>query len=672
MPTVRTWAYRALVFLSSFLLFEIELIAAKLLLPRFGSSASVWSTSLVFFQGALLLGYLLAARVTRTHGWRWQHLLVVALPALALPLHLPQLHFEPVLAVGATLAVAVGLPFVALSTTSVVLQRWLHDSGLERAKDPVFLYGLSNGGALLALLSYPTLVEPALDLHAQLWLWYAGYGLFVLLHLLCVPPRVTEAPSPAATVDPAAPREEGRSTRWAWLLLPAAGNALLMAATNALTSDATVPLLWVLPLSVYLVTLILCFAPWPLHPRLQDGLSLLALGVAVAGMLMMRGRTHFELGAVFTHDAFLLVGCLLVFAAVSRLRPTSVNERGAYFFAQSLGGFLGSAVVGLLLPALGAPFAYYDYLAAGALLVIAFTARDFARLRAWAARAAWRPPLVGAAALGLAGLLVLAGHAGTAASLDATRTFYGLYRVYQEGPLRYFRHGATTHGVEDQIAPRRAALVLSPRLTGGAAAGDRLPEARRGAGGPRRGFARRLRAAGREVDLLRARPRGGAPRAQGLHLPRLGQGRRVGGDGRRAAVAAQGGRPQLRPDGARRLLERLRAAAPDFARGVSNLPGQAAARTGCLVVHVSSRIFDLIPVLTRLAADAGTPGAYAIGDDGEQRGAYASIWFALARDADRIAPLQRDLGWRRLELTPALAARRPWSDDYVNLFHALK
>ncbi len=678
MSTARAWAYRALVFLSSWLLFTIELIAAKLLLPRFGSSASVWSTSLVFFQGALLLGYLLAARVTKVAGWRWRHLLVVGIPLATLPVHLPQLTLPPVLAVTVLLAVAVGLPFIALSTTSVVAQRWLHDSGLERAKDPAFLYGLSNGGALLALISYPLVVEPALALHEQLWVWYGAYGVFVVLHLLCVPPKATvqtsdvvrgDAPTPAPSGHPL-PGGEG-SAWWAWLLLPAAGNALLMAATNALAGDASVPLLWVLPLSVYLVTLILCFAPWPLHPRLQDALSLGALATAVAGMLLMRARTHYELGAVLTHDAFLLVGCLLVHAAVSRLRPSSPGERGRYFFAQSLGGFLGSSVVGLLLPAFGAPFAYYDYLAAGTLLLLAFAARDRLRLKSWLAKSRLNPVLASLGALGLAALLVLAARAGTAASLDATRTFYGLYRVYDDGPLRYFRHGATTHGVEDLARPGEPLSYYHRGSPAGRVLATDLPRHDVGLVGLGVGSLASYARDGERWTVYELDPEvERLARKDFTFLSRAhGDVRVVTGDARQSLLQV--------PDQSFDLLV-LDAFSSDFvplhllSREAVQLYLAKLKPHGMLLVHVSSRILDLVPVLTRLAADAGAAGVYAQGDDGELRGAFASVWFALATDASRLDPLVGTLGFKRLELTPELAARRPWSDDYVNLFHALR
>ncbi|MFT3839661.1 MAG: fused MFS/spermidine synthase [Myxococcaceae bacterium] len=668
MTTLRTWAFRALVFLSSWLLFEIELIAAKLLLPRFGSSASVWSTSLVFFQGALLLGYLFAARVTQKAGWRWRQLIVVAVPLLALPLHLPQLALPPALAVAAGLAVAVGLPFVALSTTSVVMQRWLHDSGLEQAKDPVFLYGLSNAGALIALLSYPLVIEPAWDVKTQLLVWYAGYGVFVLLHLLPVTAR-PGGPSPEPAPALRAPSPEGEGF-YAWLLLSAAGNALLMASTNALAQDASVPLLWVLPLSVYLLTLILCFAPWPLHPRVQDLLSLGGLLTALWGMLMMRARTHYELGAVLTHNAFLLVGCLLVFAAVSRLRPADPAQRGRYFFAQALGGFLGSAVVGLVLPAIGAPFGYDDYLAAGALLVLGFVARDFARLRGWAMKSKVRAAPLGIAPLAAGALLFFAARAGSNASVDATRTFYGLYRVYEEGPLRFFRHGATTHGVEDSTRPgeplsyfhrdspigRLLATGLERHDVGlvGLGVGSLVSYARDG----ERWTVFELDP---EVERLARKDFTFLSRAHG-------EVKVVTGDARQSLAVV--------PDQSFDLLM-LDAFSSDFvplhllSQEAMELYLKKLRPHGLLVIHVSSRMLDLVPVLTRLAVEVHAAGVYSQGTDGHERGAFASVWFALSTDEAQVAPLA-PLGFKRLEMTPELAARRPWTDGYVNIFHALR
>jgi len=194
----RSLAFRGVVFLGAFLLFSIQFVAAKLLLPRFGSSAAVFTTSLVFFQSALLGGYLIAARLTRPgRAHRHGQLLLLGLAALALPVRLVAVDAPPALSVFVTLLVAVGAPFLALSTTSIVSQRWLAASGLPGARDPYFLYATSNAGALAALLAYPLLVEPWLGITTQLYVWYALYALFVLLHLPCVPRDAASATTPA-------------------------------------------------------------------------------------------------------------------------------------------------------------------------------------------------------------------------------------------------------------------------------------------------------------------------------------------------------------------------------------------------------------------------------------------------------------------------------------------
>ena len=150
----------------------------------------------------------------------------------------------------------------------------------------------------------------------------------------------------------------------AWLLLPAAGSALLMASTNALTSDASIPLLWVVPLTLYLLAWIAAFPQRPLSERAHAVMMIAALLGSAIGLALIHAHQLYELGAVLYHGGLLTTGCLLAHLGVARLRPTDPAVRGNYFLALSLGGFLGSVAIGVLLPAVGAPFAYLDYVSA--------------------------------------------------------------------------------------------------------------------------------------------------------------------------------------------------------------------------------------------------------------------------------------------------------------------
>ncbi|MFP2912805.1 hypothetical protein ACLESD_48920, partial [Pyxidicoccus sp. 3LFB2] len=283
--------FQFFVFLGSFLLFQVELIVARLLLPAYGSSAAVWTTCMMFYQGVLLLGYLYAGRLSSrvlSGRYRWAHLAFVLLPVVTFPFHLRSVELHPIAAIIVTLALSLGWPFLALSTTSLVAQGWLTRTEHPSRNDPTFLYGTSNAGALLALLTFPFLVEPALDTHTQLGIWYAAYAVFVLFAALCIravrPGDATPAGAPpeAPTSAPVPPSRPSGTARLAWLLLAASANALLMAVTNVLTLDASMPLLWIVPLTLYLLTLILCFARRPLTPQGLNRLCLLGLGVAAA------------------------------------------------------------------------------------------------------------------------------------------------------------------------------------------------------------------------------------------------------------------------------------------------------------------------------------------------------------------------------------------------------
>jgi len=670
--TPRGWAFQGLVFLGSFLLFEIELIAGKMLLPQFGSSASVWTTSLVFFQVALLAGYLLANRLTgpgRSH--RWAHFLVVGGAALALPVRLIAVSGPAVLAVGATLALAVGLPFVALSTTSIVSQRWLTASGLPGARDPYFLYGTSNAGALAALLLFPTLIEPRLELGTQLSLWYAGSGLYVLLHFFCIPPGVEAGRTPRPSSTGPGPSRAEMAT---WLLLSAAPNALLLAVTAAVTIDAPVPLLWMLPLTLYLLTLVIAFAPKPPSEATVALLSGAALLLALVGIVLIKQRVHFQLGFVLFHDMIGWVGFLLAHRRLVRARPTDTAHLGAYYLALSAGGVLGSVLVGLGVPAMGDSFAllYVEYVVAGLLGVAAFALQERARLREWCEDHPPQAVVFGLAGLAGLGLALAALKQGPANRIEASRTFYGLYSVTSEPPLLAFRHGNTIHGLEAlDPAQKGEPLTYYHR---GSPVGRWLA---RPSGG------RRVGAVGLGVGSLAAYARPGdawtffeldaeVERVARAHFTFLASAAVP------VAVVLGDARLSLQsiPDGAYDLLV-LDAFSSDFVP-IHLMTAEALALYvrklapgGVLLFHISSRSFDLAPVLARLAQQSGLHGAHLIGGDDPAEGRYLSHWLALAPTAEPIERAMRELGFQPLPSGPEVGSLSPWTDAHVNLFDAL-
>ncbi len=356
--------------LAALLAFLVEPLIGKLLLPSFGGAAAVWTTALVFFQAALLLGYALAHVAIRWLGLRRAavvELVIVCVPLLALPVGLPagasSTHgATPVVGLAGLLALAVGAPFVALATATPTLQRWLAATGGPSAgQGAVRLFAGSNAGSLVALLVYPTLVEPNLDLDAQARLWAIGYvafaalvgvGVGVVLRRTARMGRIQAGGTIAADrIVPDAPDAPAPSarTRLAWVGLAAVPAALVIGTTARLSTDvAAVPMLWILPLAVYLGTFILAFAGRrPIGLHLADvALPPLAIGVVITFI----GGAALPLWATFSVILGAL-GCagLVCHGRLSLARP--VPERlTEYDLAIAAGGAFGGLLAGIVAP----------------------------------------------------------------------------------------------------------------------------------------------------------------------------------------------------------------------------------------------------------------------------------------------------------------------------------
>ena len=276
LPRAALPLFAVTLYISAGLMFLVEPMVAKMVLPQLGGSPAVWSTCLVFFQSTLLLGYAYAHALTRVAHRRTQILIHVAvllpLAALALPLNigadLPPQSAWPALSLLVRLTLVAGPVVFAISATAPLLQSWFCDLDHETAGDPYFLYASSNAGSLLALLSYPFLVEPTLPLHQQEVLWSWGFGILAagialsgVVTFFSARPKLVIAPLEATA--PPLWRERLR-----WIVLAFVPSSLLLSATNYITADvASAPLLWVVPLAIYLLTFILVFARRPPLPH---------------------------------------------------------------------------------------------------------------------------------------------------------------------------------------------------------------------------------------------------------------------------------------------------------------------------------------------------------------------------------------------------------------------
>jgi hypothetical protein len=443
--------YGITVFLGAFLLFLVEPMAAKQLLPALGGSSAVWLTCLVFFQVMLLLGYLYAHWITRCRASSWRkHVYLVTLAAAVLllvaqrlfPVEMSRGSAHPVTAIFSTLAFTIGLPFLLLGATSPLLQIWFLRA--QGGVIPYRLFALSNVGSLLALIAYPFVVEPNLTLKVQRTLWSVGFLVYAVLCTLLARQRPVDAALEQPEEEPTAVPASARA-KWLWFLLPMAAAMQLSAVTAHLTVNiAAIPLLWMLPLAVYLLTFILAFEFPSLYHR-GVVVRLLVVMMASLGYAISKTDVSLPIGAAIL---FFLAECffagLFCHAEAYALRPENSNETTLFYLLIAAGGATGTFFIGIASPLIFS--ANYDLALSffvTAVLAIAVTWSD-----GWAQRLLWST----ASAL----LLFFAIMLHTAYAREAileVRNFYGTLRVKQMtgphgGAERMLLNGTIQHGTQ--------------------------------------------------------------------------------------------------------------------------------------------------------------------------------------------------------------------------------
>ena len=454
--------YAATIFLSSLLLFLIEPIAAKQLLPILGGSSAVWLTCLVFFQITLLLGYLYAHWIAGSTTSKPVHLilLALALATLALPSFTSiSPNSEPVRTIFLNLTRTIGLPFLLLASTSPLLQVWLARS--ESTAIPYRLFALSNVGSLLALFLYPTLIEPHLTLHHQQILWRTAFAVYAILTTtltLRTDPRPNQ-PEATANTQHLVPSTKQLAL---WFLLPLAAAMQLTAITAHLTQNiAAIPLLWMLPLGVYLLSFILAFEYSRLYSR-PIITRLLVVFICALGYELSKTDTSFPIALtiiIFLVECF--IACLFCHAETHALRPTDPRQTTLFYLLIAAGGATGTFFIGIACPLLFS--ANYDL--ALAFLVTAALALVVLWRLGWAQQLLWTT-----ATIGMLVLAIMLHIAYTRDALFLTRNFYGSLRVkqtyhaphqdlaanepqnlpahQQAAPTRMFLNGTIQHGTQ--------------------------------------------------------------------------------------------------------------------------------------------------------------------------------------------------------------------------------
>ncbi|MFI6517219.1 fused MFS/spermidine synthase [Spirillospora sp. NPDC050679] len=717
------------------LIFAVEPMVAKLLLPTYGGSPMVWNTSVLFFQLMMLAGYAYA-HWSQRFGRRRQpavHIALIVLPLFLLPVALPAWAKAPdswwvapwLLLV---LTVMVGAPFAALSATGPLVQRWYSWSGLPRAEDPYFLYAAGNVGSLLALLSYPFVIEPLAGLAAQQRGWAVGYAVFVVLMAVCAlvvvrsrggspGPQASEAEI-EATVGTEAEEESAEQIGWRrrlkWVLLAALPSSLMLGATTHISTDiAPVPLMWVVPLALYLVTFIVAFGvrrrPW-----LGATAWALAASSAVLSWTLPLFSSYLGVLMLPVDLLWVVLAGLACHGLLAEDRPAS-RHLTEFFLYVSLGGALGGSFNGLLAPLLfnwGAEFPLAIAGLAGLALVIARSG-DEGRGRAgeppvWrrvvrllpflvpplavlggsrlhsdlllllglfalvacAVRVLWRQPrlTVVSAVLGVVAMFFLQ----TGSSLVQERTFFGSYRVEQQDDQRRFLHGTTLHGWQLTRPDERGLPTSYYARTGPlgdvfTAYGATPAAGRTAVVGLGTGTVAAYGRPGQRMDFYEIDPE--VVRIARSHFTYLRdcacEVRTLTGDGRLRLAEV--------PDGSYGIIV-LDAFSSDaipthlLTREALTLYASKLAPGGVLVFNISNRNLDLRPVLASTARAAGLVAA--MGRDGTPPGRVSapSAWSVVARSEADLRPLTS--AGRRWETE---SARGPvWTDSYSSVVGALR
>jgi hypothetical protein len=669
--------YGCAIFLGAFLLFAVEPMAAKQLLPALGGSSAVWITCLVFFQAALLMGYLYAHSLGRVQSLRATKvlhivLLVVAVVLLALvvPPDLNGAASHPQTAIFAALALTIGLPFLLLASTSPLLQLWM--ARAEHGGVPWKLFALSNAGSLLALVLYPTLIEPHCSLSVQRKAWACGFAVYAILVSLIAwqgaqPVRQNPAEKVGALGFPA---RSSLRAKLLWFLLPAGGAIQLCAVTSHLSQNiAAIPLLWVLPLGVYLLTFIIAFEAPPLRFMWVVTRMLIVLLAALAWMLSKTDVTLPIQISIGFFLAELFFACLFCHMQTYLLRPEDPSESTLFYLLIAAGGAAGTIFVGIVCPLVFD--ANYDvalaFLATAALALIVTWSGG------WAQRLLW--------GTGTALLLALVIMLHIAYARDAVieeRNFYGALRVKESHvppgaeTVRTLLNGTIEHGTQWFATQfRRNPTTYYATDSGVGLALDFCCEGRTRNVGVVGLGAGTLAAYGKPGDRMRFYEINPLVRPIATHLFTY-----IGESGAEISFADGDARISLTREAPHNFDVLVVDAFTGDAIPVHLLTTQAMAvyrrqlaPGGVLAFHVSNQHLNLPPEIAALAAASGMEARLVDTPAQESRGEYRATWVLVTDSAvffsqPQVAAFAREV--------PAMPGLRAWTDDYSSLLPLLE
>lgn len=691
-------------FLSAALLFAVEPMLGRFVLPLLGGSPAVWNTCVVFFQIVLLAGYgytHLTTRRLRPRAQALVHALVVLAAFVSLPLALPNGTTPPVTDLPAVwllglLATTAGLPFFAVATTAPLLQHWFSHTRHPRARDPYFLYAAGNLGSVIGLLAYPLLIEPALALRAQGVAWTVAFAGLTLGLAGCAAFMLRDVRGGGAGKPvPSGAGKRGNSAappswsrRLLWLVLAAVPSSLTLGVTQYISTDLTaIPLAWIVPLLVYLLTFVAAFSTRVRLPLRALGAALLVVAPG-AGVLLALAVHQPVLPLILAHLVALAVAALVCHGRLAATRPHTAHLTG-FYLAMALGGVVGGAFNAFAAPLLFDTVLEYPIALVAACLLapvggwpqrVDDTARAAARGLRW-----WRLAAVPVLAAGFA---LVAQHAVNAEPgvqvLLRSRTFFGVHKVIADRSQWYdLMHGTILHGTQSHQTDPRTGFYWGRmptayfhesgpigdvfRVFGGQPKMARVAVIGLGAG-TLAAYAVR----GQEFDFFEIDPEVARIASDRRYFTYLGDARARGA---KVDVVLGDGRLTL----ARRVGSPYGLIVLDAFSGDA-VPIHLLTREGMLVyrdhlaqggliaIHISSQFFDFRPVLAAIARNLGMVVWFrddsVVSDADRARAKRPSWWVLIARaDAD-LGPLAQDPNWVRLSPSPRVPV---WTDDHANL-----
>lgn len=731
-PAVTLPLFAATLFLSAFLLFGVQPMFTKMVLPQLGGTPAVWSVAMVVFQTLLLLGYAYAHLLIRTLGPRMAlgvHLAVMAIAVPFLPIAVTHWAGTPpdegqALWLVGVFAASVGLPFFALAANGPLLQAWFARTGHAQANDPYFLYGASNIGSFAALVAYPFVIEPLLPLSMQSVSWYAGFAILAALILGCGLIVARSVGISASLGQQARSADEPVTwrQRWIWIGLAGVPSALLVSVTAHISTDvASAPLLWVVPLALYLLTFVLAFRPGSgRHSELLVRAQVWGAGLVFFSLAVATSQLWWTLSVHLGAFLAAAMGCHI---ALYRSRPGS-SHLTEFYLCVSFGGMIGGLFCGLI-----APHIFSSVLEYPAAMLLSLAAIPLLRNESWRARweqhrvavmiavaviavgvcavsfglvsqqpfailtgafaaammLVWRAtqPML---ALALVTALVVSVVPGSGDGRESIRSFFGVHKIVllENGRFRALMHGTTVHGAialkNPDGTPKTGRPEPTTYYTFEGAIGDGIAKVRAGKGGQ----LNRVAAIGLGTGSLACHVGPGEAWTYYEIDPDVVK---IARDPRYFPFLTECAPnvPMVLGDARLRIVENpgnldlivVDAFSSDaipthlMTREAVRLYASKLAEGGAALFHISNRHMDLSKVLAATAAAEGFVLYFrqdATDDDYATRFKTPASVAVITRKAEDVPHIAGSVLWRKVEVP---ASHAPWTDDYANIMRAI-